>query len=292
MVSDLYFYDAQERTFRAHGLERNPWDSGVQYRSAILDMNTFGPESGFEAEFRFTVAEGTNTSSLQAVVERPGLYRVFVNGKPVEPKPDTWWLDKSFGVFDIGTHVGTGENSLTLAARPFTIFTELEPVYILGDVTLKSQQKGFQIFPSDQLRPGPWNEQGLPFYAGKVSYTGEFSLSEAPPGRTVVALGRWSGVVAAVTVNGTEAGWIGIPGYDLDVAPLLKTGANEVIVTVYGSLKNTLGPHHNAPPLGRAWPGQFQKGAPGGYPPGSAYSTIGYGLMEEFEIRVTRRQVK
>ena len=55
-------------------------------------------------------------------------------------------------------------------------------------------------------------------------------------------------------------------------------------VTVFGTLKNTLGPHHNKPPLGMAWPGSFQKGEEKGYPGGAAYDTVGYGLFEDFSV--------
>jgi hypothetical protein len=53
---------------------------------------------------------------------------------------------------------------------------------------------------------------------------------------------------------------------------------------VYGSLKNTLGPHHNNPRPGAAWPSQFQRGAEGGLPPGAGYSLLDYGLMEDFSL--------
>jgi hypothetical protein len=55
-------------------------------------------------------------------------------------------------------------------------------------------------------------------------------------------------------------------------------------VAVCGTLKNTLGPFHNDPLLGRAWPGSFQRGAKDGRPPGSKYSLVGYGLFEDFKL--------
>jgi hypothetical protein len=65
----------------------------------------------------------------------------------------------------------------------------------------------------------------------------------------------------------------------------LASGPNEVSVVVCGTLKNTLGPFHGDPPLGRAWPGSFQRGAKGGYPPGSEYSVVEYGLFEDFKLQ-------
>jgi hypothetical protein len=282
---DLYFYQAQLKTYQHHGLERNPWDNGVQYKTAIVDRDTFALKSGFEAAFHISIADGVTRESLRVVVERPGLFHVTVNGQVVKPRRGEWWLDKSFGVFDIGRNVQYGQNTIAVKASPFTIHSELEPVYILGDFSLAPREKGFEIRPSGAIQTGPWNEQGMPFYAGGVSYTKEFAWRGSKWRQCVVALGRWSGVVAGVTVNGREAGSIAFAPYELDVSRLLRYGKNEITVTVYGSLKNSLGPHHNNPSLGRAWPSQFQQGAKEGYPRGAAYSTVGYGLFDDFILR-------
>ena len=65
----------------------------------------------------------------------------------------------------------------------------------------------------------------------------------------------------------------------------VKRGQNEVEVTVIGTLKNTLGPHHGKPALGAAWPGSFHVGPSPGPPPGASYSTVAYGLFEPFVLR-------
>jgi hypothetical protein len=87
-----------------------------------------------------------------------------------------------------------------------------------------------------------------------------------------------------VSVNGKDAGIIAFAPFTLDVTKLMKPGKNSVSVTVYGSLKNTLGPHHGDPPLGMAWPGSFQRSGDTKPAPGSTYSVLGYGLMESFSI--------
>ena len=56
-----------------------------------------------------------------------------------------------------------------------------------------------------------------------------------------------------------------------------------------GTLKNTLGPHHNGPVVGRAWPHMFRVAPETGPPPGKKYHTLGYGLFEPFVLKnVTR----
>jgi hypothetical protein len=284
---DLYFYQAQEKTFQHHGLGRNPWDNAVQFKTSILEKDTLARESGFEATFHCSVADGVNRTSLRAVVERPEIFRVSVNRKSVKSLTGQWWLDRAFGVFDIGQLMKKGENTITVTSSPFTIHSELEPIYILGDFSLESRERGFQILPAVTMHAGPWNGQGMPFYAGGVSYTRVFNLTEGQvsSNRFVVGLGRWRGVVAGVTVNDRDVGTIAFAPYELDVTRALKPGTNRVTVTVYGSLKNTLGPHHDNPALGKAWPSQFQKGGKEGSPPGSSYANVGYGLFEDFALR-------
>ncbi|MCX6561312.1 MAG: glycosyl hydrolase [Candidatus Aminicenantes bacterium] len=285
---DLYFYDAQLKTYRAHGLDRNPWDSAVQYKTNILDKDKFAADSGFEATFHFRVAPGVAPAALVAVIERPGLFHVSCNGKPVEPKPGEWWLDKAFGVFPLT--VKPGDNTITLKAAPFTIHSELEPIYLVGDFAVKGEAKGFQVVPPAALSLGPWSGQGMPMESGRVDYSKTIDVPAEGPGaaRYRVALGAWLGAEAEIRVNGKKAGLIAFAPFELDITGSLQPGRNEVTVAVIGTLKNTLGPFHNNPQLGRAWPGSFQQGAKGGRPAGKDYSVVGYGLFEDFKVQKTR----
>jgi hypothetical protein len=283
---DLYFYEAQRKTFERHGLGRNPWDNAVQYKTRILDLDKFGSDTGFEATFWFEVGPGVDPSAFKVAVERPRLYEVSINGRRVEPADGEWWLDKAFGIYAIGGETRIGRNAVTLTSSPFTIHTELEPVYLLGEFGLEAAEKGFRIVPAAPLELGAWSEQGRPFRAEGVSYSKTYGLSAPDPekARVIVRLGEWRGSVAEVKVAGKSAGFIFAAPFELDITDFIAAGENTVSVTVLGTLKNTLGPHHNNPPLGMAWPGMFQKGPEGGYPPGSAYSVVGYGLFEDFKL--------
>ena len=283
---DLYFYDAQLKTFRHYGLDRNPWDSAVQFKTSILDKDAFPTGSGFEATFRFTVPDGIPAGSLRAVVERPEIFQVVVNGRTCPPLKGQWWLDQAFGVFDLGSFVKAGENQITLKASPFTIHAELEPVYILGDFGVEKRNQGFGIVAASPLGLGEWTAQNMPFYSGGIAYKKVYSLNsdDFRGNRFFAELGGWRGAVVEVRVNGRNAGYIAFEPFRLDITDALTPGVNEIAVVVYGTLKNTLGPHHNNPRLGSAWPGSFQQGAKVGYPPGSEYSFVGYGLFEDFKV--------
>jgi hypothetical protein len=284
---DLYFYDAQRKTFQAHGLDRNPWDSAVQYKTNILDLDKFPADSGFEAVFWFRAVKGDaqDFSDLKAVVERPHLFRVFINDTEVQPAPGEWWLDRAFGVYPIGARILSGKNKITVKARPFTIHSELEPVYLLGDFRLAGAARGFELRPPAPLGAGAWNAQGWPFYGAGVRYSKTITRPQDDGGTSYrLRLGPWLGATAEVFVGGKRVGTAAFPPYEVDLTGALAPGPNEISVVVYGTLRNTLGPFHNNPPLGRAWPGSFQQGAKGGLPPGSEYSSVAYGLFEDFKL--------
>jgi len=276
---NLYVYPAGQFAFQKNGMERNPWDSAVQFRDELITKR-FAPDSGCEVTYRFTI-EGPVPGDLNVVVERPDLYRMTFNGRELRHDGRTWWLDRVFGRMPVAPLAHTGENVLTLKAAPFTIYHEIEAAYVLGDFGLKATDKGFVIVAEPTLQLGPWKDQGMPFYSAGVSYTERFDLPNKK-GRYLVSLNRWYGAVAVVTVNGSPAGCIQHAPWQCDVTAAIQTGTNEIDVKVIGTLKNTLGPHHNNPPLGAAWPGAFHHAPNPGPPPGSQYSVVGYGLFEPF----------
>jgi len=284
---DQYFYDAQRKTFQAHGLDRNPWDSAVQYKTNIVDLDKFPAGSGFSAVFWFRAVKGDarDFAGLKAVVERPKIFRIFINDAEVEALPGEWWLDRAFGVYPVGARIISGWNKITVRARPFTIHSELEPVYLLGDFRLAAVARGFEIIPPAPLAAGAWNAQGWPFYGAGIRYTRTITVPQDAAGASYrLRLGPWLGATAEVFVGGKRVGTAAFPPYEVDLTGALASGPNEVSVIVYGTLRNTLGPFHNDQALGRAWPGSFQQGAKGGLPPGSEYSSVGYGLFEDFRL--------
>ncbi len=291
---DVYFYTANQFAWQKNGLERNPWDSAVQFKDELI-RQTFPPGSGFTASYKFNL-ESTVPKDLAIVIERPDLYTITCNGHPVKAKRNDWWLDKAFGRIGIAALARAGENVVTLKASPFTMYHELEAAYVLGDFTLKPTDKGFIITPSQGLKLGAadqatnpsghlgWNLQGHPFYSAGVSYRERFNVEQAAS-RFVVTLPNWYGSVAKVAVNGKPAGFIDAPPWECDVTKWVKRGQNDVEITVIGTLKNTLGPHHGNPALGAAWPSAFHKGPNSGPPPGANYSTVAYGLFEPFGLQ-------
>jgi hypothetical protein len=280
---DLHVFNAADLVYKSHGFKNgNPWNTSVQFKTNIVDRDTFGINTGFTASYHFTIRDRFDYSSIKAVVERPDLWSIAINGEEIKPAEGKWWLDHNFRVCNIGSLVIKGENTITLKTSPMKIRAEVEPVYILGDFSVEPASKGFIITaPRAKLTTGSWLEQGLPFYSWGVSYSKEFTVGK-PAGKYEVVPGEWKGTVAEVTVNGQPAGLIAFPPYRADVSQYIREGVNKIDIKIVGSLKNLLGPHHNNPPVGLASPWNWRNVK--GYPAGKEYRMCDYGLMEDFEL--------
>jgi hypothetical protein len=277
----ILFKRAEDLVFQKNGFNKDPWDASVQFRDELI-KKTFPPDSGFEATYKFTI-EGQVPKELNIVVERPDIYTVTCNDKPLSWDGKSWWLDRAFGKMDIHSLAIVGENKVTIKASPLTMFHEIEPAYLLGDFGVKLADKGFVVIPEQALNLGSWKEQGLDLYGARVSYASDFKIDDLS-GRYFIKLPEWYGSIAKVLVNGKEAGYIYRKPAELDVTKLIEKGENSIEVIVFGTPKNTLGPHHGNPPLGIASPGAFSEVEDPGPPAGAAYSTIGYGLFSPFEL--------
>lgn len=283
ITKDLHTFDAADKIFKHFGFRNgNPWNTSVQFRKNIVDRDTFGVNTGFAATYHFNIKGKFDLTNLKAVVERPELWKVFVNGTELKPEPETWWLDRSFGIFSIGSVAKTGDNTVTLKASPMKIFAEVEPVYITGNFSVKSAERGWTIEAPVGLKNGEsWKNQFLPFYSWGVTYSREFNIGDNQ-GQWEIDLGKWNGTVAEVSVNGLKTGVIAFPPYTSDISRYIKKGQNKIEIKVIGSLKNLLGPHHNNQRTGLVTPWSWRNVK--NYPSGKDYQMIDYGLFEEFTL--------
>lgn len=283
LLTDAHVGAASRAVFMHYGFNRNPWNHQLQFKNRIVERDTFSMGTGFTASYHFRIDGQVDFKKFRAVIEQRSLWtKIMVNGNTIEPLAGEWWLDRSFGVLNIGPYLKQGQNTLSITVNPMSVYAEIEPVYILGDFNLHPAEKGWQISAPRPLQPGSWQKQGLPLYGFGVRYAKEFRFRNTD-GRFELQLGEWKGTVAAVTVNGARAGIIFSEPHNLDITKYLKRGRNRVEVEIIGSLKNLLGPHHNSPAPGMVGPGHWWNIS--SYPGGESYDVHDYGLMDDFQIR-------
>jgi hypothetical protein len=281
LLRDLHTYFAADTVFKHYGFkEGNPWNTSVQYKDQTIRRDTFQKGTGFTVTYHFEIAPGTHPADLRAVMERADLWQVSINGTIVEPIPGEWWLDSEFAVFDAGPYCRTGDNTITIHADRMRVNAEIEPVYLLGDFSLSPRTKGWAVSGQTPLSLGSWKEQGMPFYGHEMAYRTTFEGKAGQGYR--LKLNAWKGTAAIVRLNGKTVGHIHYPPHELMLTEGVSNGENKLEIIIVGSLKNTLGPHHGAPRPGMVSPWHWRRAET--YPPGEAYDTYNYGLMEAISL--------
>lgn len=280
----MYYYRAGDLVWQHHGYPDNPWASGIQFKTELVDADTFATDSGFEFVYSVELEERVDMSSIQAVSERPDIFQLSINDIQLNAVEDQWFIDRDFAVYEIGEYLNPGTNDIRVTVNPMSMFAELQPVYILGNFSLENAASGWNIVPHEPLSIGSWKASGYPFYYDQVVYSKRATFGRTPD-RAVVQLGEWAGTVAEVLVNHQSAGIIQQPPYQLDITDWLVAGQNSVEVSVYGSKKNLMGPHHQHY-TGFIRPSNFRYG-PETQPSGEQYHLLDYGLFEDFQILIT-----
>ncbi len=203
----------------------------------------------------------------------------FVNGTAVT-LTDKPWFDKSFLSADIRPYVKVGKNEIILSVSYFqrdyvyyVLFggvseslrnclwfdTELENIYLFGDFALKTDRSrfvydvrnsvcydgAFAVCRSrDEICPHDLVTEGYPFFSGSVTLSTEYTHVSGGPTRLTLD-GRYA--TAHVRLNGTDAGEL-LFSQSLDLSGLLREGKNELTITITGSNRNLMGPHHRPDP--------------------------------------------
>ncbi len=283
-LNGVHFDFASDTLFKYHGFENgNPWFHAIQYKSRILDRDTFKTGTGFKASYHFKIAAPLtefDLSTFKAVVENFAGYTISVNGNKVDPISDSWWIDRFFPQFAIGEHLKQGKNTISFAAEKMSVFAEIVPVFITGNFYVKSIEPFFEIIPASELDFGSWKEQGMPFYYHAVEYSKSVKLDKE--NQYIVQLDEWEGILAEVLVNGKSEGIIFQEPWQFNISNFTEDGNNIVTVKVYGSLKNLFGPHHNDKiDISGPWDWKY---APEIQPNGKDYIFFDYGLMKDFKI--------
>jgi hypothetical protein len=283
---DVYFMNALIGLFNENGVAMgNPWQHKIQYKQTYLELDKqFKSDSWFEASYHFSIKSDLKPEAMKAiraVVERPEMWKVLINGHEVSPIANTYWIDKKFPQYAVGEFLKSGDNTLTIKAPRMNILAEVTPIYLLGDFLVKPAARGWEITGGDFFMLGSWRELGLPFYSQKVAYSQNYKVNKADGKLFLLKLRQWKGTVAEVLVNGQPAGLVAWQPYQLDVTSLLKDGDNEITVTIVGNLKNTFGYFYKPADKWIYGPHEWNY-APEKLPAGSEYILEDLGLMEPF----------
>ena len=98
--------------------------------------------------------------------------------------------------------------------------------------------------PSPTVCAGDLAKQGFPFFSGQITLRNTFHLTQEECMGRCLRFAQRGATVLAVRVNGKLAGKLFWRPYEIDLSRFLREGENTIEITLTGSLRNLLGPHH------------------------------------------------
>jgi hypothetical protein len=173
-------------------------------------------------------------------IENAESTRITLDGVDVPSTVTGWWVDEAIKTVALpGFEAGEHELLLTI---PVTRKTDVEWCYLLGDFGVQVRGRRAKITaPVRELAFGDWTSQGLPFYAGNVTYHCKIT------GRGLdmkLNVPKFKNPLVTVDLDGKPAGKIAFAPFECPLGRL--EGEHTLDITAFGNRVNAFGPIHNS----------------------------------------------
>lgn len=212
---------------------RQPWavPDNMRNTKAILKL-------------RYEFRSKTTIPSPQLALEYIPGSEITLDGRPLSLQKQGYWVDEDISLFNIEYEITPGIHVLE-ASVPFGLLTNLERMYLLGDFAVDLRGRSCTLKPLDlsRIEFGNWATQGLPFYAGNVTYVCRFRSSPRDE-KTVIHVPHFSAPVLAVFLDGVRVGVIAFQPYVVDLGTLQPDREYELRIVAYGNRENSFGTLH------------------------------------------------
>ncbi|EJT97767.1 hypothetical protein DACRYDRAFT_111285 [Dacryopinax primogenitus] len=178
---------------------------------------------------------------VQLALEDAEAIEISFDGQEVPSYVTGWWVDEDIQTVRLPS-LKRGSHTLQLI-YDFSIVTNVERAYLLGDFGVEIRGARASITPLEfsQITFGDYTSQGLPFYAGNVTYNCTFDTQGAGP--AAVQVTRFASPVLSITCDGKEAGHIAYEPHMI-VFEHLEEGQHAISITSFGNRANDFGMVH------------------------------------------------
>ncbi|MBQ3140870.1 MAG: hypothetical protein IJC25_02775, partial [Clostridia bacterium] len=215
---------------------------GIPLRSNAWAQPWVDPDNtppAHSLKLRFTVHSEIEVDHVKLALESLQYTSITFNGKPVASVADGWFTDKAIQTVPLGTlPKGDSVIELTLRYGPKVM---VEWCYLLGDFGVRVDGRFATVTqPVRELAFGDWTSQGLPFYAGNVTY--HCTVEGGRP--LTVEVPQFRSPLVSVDVDGKRRGVVAIAPYKVDLGEL-SAGSHRVDLTAFGNRINAFGSLHN-----------------------------------------------
>lgn len=203
-----------------------------------IELDT--PRPDHTVSLRFTIECDTEVSAPALALEDAAEASIMLDDLAVPSLVSGWWVDEAISTVPLPP-IFAGRHTLTLEI-PYGRLSNLEWCYLLGDFGVYVAGRHARLIaPVRALAFGDWTTQGLPFYAGNVTY----HCSGVGDGNaTAVRLPAFKGALATVSLDGVHMGPIAFAPFRCALSQ--PRGAFRLDLTVFGNRANAFGPVHNA----------------------------------------------
>jgi hypothetical protein len=220
-------------------------------------------------EMRFVVRSEVRVKTPELAVEDVGEIEVFWDGRRVKPKVTGYFVDEAIPTIAMAA-VTAGEHELLLRI-PMKRTRNVEWCYLLGDFGVElSGSQARLTSPVKKLTWGDWAMQGLPFYAGNVTYHCSVDAGNLPSGKLAMEM-RFTNPLVDVRVDGGDVQAVAFAPFRAELKS--GRGKRKVEITTYGNRANAFSSVHNANPFLKLY------GSPG------SYRTAGEQWSYEYRLR-------
>lgn len=190
-------------------------------------------------EFKFTIESEVEVEAPELALEEVAASSVFWNGEPVATKVTGFFTDEAIQKIFL-PRITPGIHELIVKIQ-VTKKTNIEWMYLLGDFGVQvSGSRAKLAKPVRQLSWGSWVHQGLPFYAGNLTYNVPVEGLGKP---FTVAIGQFAAPLITAALDGKSVGSIAFAPFRITV-PAFR-GKKTLSLTVYGNRANAFGCIHN-----------------------------------------------
>jgi hypothetical protein len=191
-------------------------------------------------QLKFSIDSRVAIRSPRLALEDRNQTTIHLDGRKVNARKSGWWVDECIDVVSLPSFQ-PGQHELLLTI-PMTRRTNLEWCYLLGDFGVRvAGSRARLVDPVQTIGYGDWVHQGLPFFAGNVTYHCEIKGD----GRNLALdIPRFKSPLLSIGLDGKCIGKIAFAPYRLELGRL--KGKHRLSITAYGNRANAFGPVHNA----------------------------------------------
>ncbi len=189
---------------------------------------------------KFTIASEIVIDKPCLALENTENTQITVNGVKISNFAEGWFVDESIKKVQLPSlPKGNSEIILEIA---YNSKTNVEWCYLLGDFGVQVAGSHAKIIePVSSLSFGDWCNQGLPFYAGNVTY---HCIANFDEGDVCIEATQFRNPVLTVALDNEKKGSIAFAPYRLNLGSM-KKGEHTIDITAFGNRANAFGTIHN-----------------------------------------------